>query len=151
MAKYKAAGLGANQAFMQAFGNAVSEDDTVTPTAALAVGDTIDLIRVAGGTRLQQLSKKNGDFDTGTTLQYKLGYRKVDGGGVLTDVDNYFGSGLTDLQAAVTGAAPTRYDFAPITFNEDVFITATVTAAATGVSSTPSITTYISGVAVGVK
>ena len=42
------------------------------PTAALAIGDTIDLVRVAGGTRLQRLTTFNGDFDTGTTLQFKL-------------------------------------------------------------------------------
>ena len=64
---------------------------------------------------------------------------------------NYFGSALTDLQAAVTGANPTRYNFVPITFNEDVYITMTVTAAATGVSGTPSITTQYRGIARGSK
>lgn len=152
MAQYKATGvLNNSPAFMQAYGNLVGDDDTATPTAALAVSDTIDLIRIPGGTRLQELFKKNGDFDTGATAQYKLGYRKADPSGQLTDVDNYFGSALTDLQAAVTGAAPTRYDFAPITFNEDVFITLTVTAAAAGVTGTPSITTYYRGIAVGTK
>lgn len=152
MAQYKAAGLQSNSAFMQAFGNAVTADDTVTPSAALALNDTVDLIRVAGGTRLQHLTTTHGDFDTGTTLQYSLGYRPCDSNGVLVASTTYFAAaGATDLQAAVTGAAPTRYAFAPIDFNEDVFITMTVTAAATGVSGTPSITTYAHGVARGVK
>lgn len=151
MAQYKAAGLGSNSAFMQAFGNCVTEDDTVTPTAALALNDTIDLVRVAGGTRLQELLTFNGDFDTGTTLEVKLGYRKCNTAGTLTDDDDYFGSSLTTWRAAVLGSAATRWAFAPIYFSEDVFITATVTAAATGVSGTPSITTIARGKAVGIK
>ena len=153
MAQYKANGVAfARHAYMQAFGNAVALDDVVTPAAALALNDTIDLLRVARGTRLQELFITNGDLDTGTTLQYKLGYRKVDSSGALTDDDDYFvAAGATTLQAAVTGATPTRFALAPITFDEDVFITLTVTAAATGVSGTPSITAYARGVAVGGK
>jgi hypothetical protein len=151
MAQYKAAGLGSNSAFMQAFGNCVTEDDTVTPSAALGLADTVDLIRIAGGTRLQELLTFNGDFDTGTTLQFKLGYRRVNATGTMTEDDDYFGATLTTWQAAVLGSAATRWAFAPIYFSEDVFITATVTAAATGVSGTPSITTIARGKAVGVK
>lgn len=153
MAQYKANGVsGARSAYMHAFGNSISEDDVATPSAALALNDTIDLMRVARGTRVQELFKTNGDMDTGTTAQYKLGYRKVDPDGALADVDNYFAAaGATDLQAAVTLAAPTRYTFNPITFDEDVFITMTITAAATGVSGTPSIRTYMRGKAVGGK
>lgn len=153
MTQYRSKGVsGARSAFMQAFGNAISEDDTSVPGAALALNDTIDLMRVARGTRLQELFKTNGDQDTGTTLQYKLGFRKVDPDGALTDDDDYFvAAGATDLQAAVTLSAPTRYAFAPITFDEDVFITLTVTAAATGVSGTPGITLYARGKALGGK
>jgi hypothetical protein len=152
MAKYQANRVaGERSAFMQAFGNCVIHDDKVTPSAALALNDTVDLIRIAGGTRLVDLEKFNGDFDTATTLQYKLGYRAADAGGVLETDDDYFGSALTDLQAAVTSGSRTRYTFDPITFNEDVIIFATVTAAATGVSGTPSITTIARGKAVGIK
>lgn len=153
MAQYKGSKTaGARGAFAQAFGNAWCGDDAATPGAALALNDTIDLIRVPRGVRLTELFKTNGDQDTGTTLQYKLGYRKVDSAGALTDDDDYFvAAGATDLQAAVTGSAPTRYAFAPVTFDEDVFITLTVTAAATGVSGTPSITVYARGEMVGGK
>lgn len=152
MAKFQAAALAGNSAVYNGIYNAaVSEDDTAVITAALAVGDTIDLVKLAGGTRLQSLEKFNGDCDTGTTLQYRLGYRSAKPDGVLVANDAYFGTGLTDLQAAVTGASPTRYSFAPITFNEDVIIFATVTAAATGMTGTPSITMKALGKSLGVK
>lgn len=152
MAQFKARGLaGRPHAYNGILNAAVSEDDTVTITSALAVGDTIDLIGLAGGTRLQSLEKFNGDADTGTTLQYKLGYRSAKPDGVLATDDDYFGSALTDLQAAVAGGSPTRYAFAPITFNEDVIIFATVTAAASGMSGTPTITTKALGKSLGIK
>lgn len=153
MTQYKgAATAGAGQAFMQSFGNHVTMWDRTTPSAALALNDTLDLLRVAGGTKLTELVKYNGDLDTGTTLQYKLGYRKVNTAGVLVDDDDYFvAAGATDLQAAVLESAPTRYVCGDITFNEDVFITMTVTAAATGVAATPSITLRSEGIAVGIK
>jgi hypothetical protein len=151
MPQYKANGLSNNAAHMQAFGNAVLEHDTTVLPAALALNDTVDLLRVAGGTKLIELWKTNGDCDTGTTLQYSLGYRRANSDGVITPVANYFGAALTDLQAAVTGTNPTRYAFAPITFDEDVFITATITAAATGMSGNPRIDVFAHGIARGIK
>jgi len=154
MANYKGVNLANSRSqFMQAFGDAVSEYDiTETITALLALADTVDLIRVAGGTELHVLETWGADLDTATTLQVKIGYFKVDGGGVLTDVDDYFGSGLTNFQAAVLSSGPTRYAFQPITFNEDVIIRATVTAAATSTAiTTGKINTHILGRARGVK
>jgi len=151
MAQYKAAGMGNNSAFMQAFGNTVTEVDTTTPPVALALNDTVDLLRVAGGTKLVTLEKFNGDCDTGTTLQYSLGYRSASSDGVLATNATFFGSALTDLQAAVTAGARTKYTFAPVDFNEDVIIFATITAAATGVSGTPSITLIGQGIARGIR
>lgn len=154
MATYKGARLkGDKAAFMQAFGNAISEDDTTeTITALLALNDTVDLIHVAGGTRLQELYTWNDDLCTSGTLAVKIGYRKVHGGDTLTEDDDYFGSGLTNFRAAVTSGAPTRYTFEPITFNVDVYITATVTTAASGAAiTTGKIRTLARGKAVGIK
>lgn len=153
MTQYKGAKTaGAGCAFHQAFGNAVRDWDRATPSAALALNDTIDLIRVPGGCKLTELVTYSGDFDTGTTLQFKLGFRKVNTAGLLTDDDDYFvAAGATTLQAAVLESAPTRHVVGDITFNEDVFITLTVTAAATGVSGTPSITTRFEGIMLGIK
>ncbi len=153
MAQYKATAVANDRrGFMQGFGNAFIARDVVTPSAALALNDTVDLIRVPGGVRLTDLELFNGDMDTGTTLQHKIGFRRAQSDGVVTEDDDYFvAAGATTLQAAVLQSAPTRYAFADITFNEDVFITLTVTAAATGVSGTPSITATARGEAVGTK
>jgi hypothetical protein len=153
MASYKGATESSTRrAFMQGFGNAISLDDTASPTALLALTDTIDLIRIPGGMRLQELHTFNADLCTSNSLAVKIGYRKVNSSGTLTDVDDYFGSGLTNFQAAVVGASATRYSFAPITFNEDVYITATVTTAATGAAITNgTITTIAKGAAIGIK
>lgn len=152
MANYKASQIVSNTAFMQAFGNLTGGDDTVTVPALLATNDTIDLIRIAGGTRLQHLSKVNGRLDNGTTLQYSIGVRPVDANGLVQTNSQFFASaGQSDLQGAVTGGSPTRFSFPPVDFNEDVFITMTVNAGATSVSGFPTITTYFSGVARGIK
>lgn len=150
MAQYKARKVSA-PAFMQAFGNVASGFDVAQPTAALALNDTVDLVRVPGGTLVTELEKWNGDFDTGTTLQYKIGYRPADPLSSLVADDDYWGSALTDMQAAVTAATRTRYNAEPIKFNEDVIVYATVTAAATGVSGSPTITTLFRGLMDGIK
>lgn len=143
---------GDRRGFMQAFGNAVIVRDQVTPGAALALNDTVDLALVPAGTRLLQLATWNGDQDTATTLQYSLGYRSAQPDGVLAANATYFAAaGQTAWQAAVTQASPTRYSFTEITFNEDVYITATIGAAATGVSGTPAIHCEAIGEAVGTR
>ena len=156
MAQYKALSVAGDRGgFMQAFGNAVTGYDVVTPSAALALNDTVDLIWVPGGTTLLDLETWNGDLDTGTTLQFKLGYRKAKStdvySGSMVDDDDYFGATLTTFQAAVLKSAATRWAFTPLTFNTDVIITATVTAAAIGVSGTPSISAIFRGIARGIK
>ena len=106
MAQYKAVSVtGDRRGFMQGFGNAFVARDTVAPSAALAINDTIDLIRIPGGTKLYELTTFNGDLDTGTTLQFKLGFRRAQSDGVLTEDDDYWGSALTTWQAAVLQSA----------------------------------------------
>lgn len=152
MPNYRASRAAGNRGgFMQGMGNAVNDWDVVTPTATLILTDTVDLILVPGGTTLLDLAVFNGDFDTGTTLQISLGYRTAQPDGVLTAVPAFFGSALTFLQGPLTNAAPQRFAFSPIYFPEDVYITATVTAAPTGTTGTPSITTRYLGVATGTR
>ena len=151
MAQYKAAGLGNNAAFMQAFGNTATEVDTVTPAIALATGDTVDLLRIAGGTKLVTLHQFGGDFDVGAALTYNVGYRPVEPAiGPAANL-TAFGTGLTTFQSAVANTAPTQLGVTPIDFNADVFIVMTVTAGAGGVTGTPSITTLSRGIARGIK
>lgn len=153
MTVYKGSKLAAARgAYAQAFGNAWAADDTTTVSAALTTSDRLDVLRVARGVRLTELFSTNGDLDTGTpALAYKVGYRKVNTDGALADNDSYFGSALTALQAPVTGAAPTRYAFAPITFEEDVFITVTPTTGAAALAAAADVVFYARGEMIGGK
>lgn len=154
MASYKGAALKGNSpVHMQSFGNAMYlYDKTETITALLAIADTVDLIRLPGGMQLTELETWNADLCTSNTLAVKIGYRKVNSAGVLTDDDDYFGAALTNFQAAVTSGTRTRYTFEPITFNEDVFITVTVTTAASGAAiTTGTISAVAKGIARGIK
>lgn len=154
MAQYQGAEVASTKrAFMQAFGNAITlYDKTPAITALLALTDTVDLIRIPAGMQVTDLETWNEDLCTSGTLAVKIGYRKVNSGGLLTDDDDYFGSSLTNFQAVVTKASSTKYSFTPVTFNEDVFITATVTTAATGAAiTTATISTIARGVARGIK
>ena len=119
----------------------------VTPSAALALNDVVVLLDVPAGVRLETLRFYGGDFDTGTTLQFSLGYRTKLPGGTATSAAA-FGSALTTLQAATT--AWQERVFEPIKFDEPVQIVITVTAAATGVSGTPSAHAQATGVMVGI-
>lgn len=152
MATQKADTCTAGRAFIDNGGAGTREIGILTPTVLLPINEVLQLVRVAGGTKLCELLVWNGDMDTGATLQFSLGYRKCNTAGTLTDNDTFFAAaGQTTWQAAVLGSAPTRYAFVPITFSEDVFITAVVGAASSGISGTPSITAMASGIAVGVS
>lgn len=118
-----------------------------TPTAALALNDVVVLLDVPAGTRLETLRFYGGDFDTGTTLQFSLGYRTKLPGGTATSA-TAFGSALTTLQAATTSWQERVFE--PVKFDEPVQIVITVTAAATGVSGTPSVYAQATGVMVGI-
>lgn len=149
MSAYKSK-YGQNAGYMQAFGNAFSADDATAVTAALALNDTVDLIRVPGGVRLHELEFDNGDCDTGTALVIKIGYRSL--GGLLPTVDDAFGTGFTFLQAASTTTGRTRVAFPPVNISEDVMVFATVTTAAAGQSAgDKTITSFAKGITRGCK
>lgn len=123
------------------------DSSKVTPSAALALADVVVLLDVPAGVRLETLRFYNGDLDSGTTLQISLGYRTKLPGGSATAL-TAFGSALTTLQAATTSWQERVFE--PIKFDEPVQIVATVSAAATGLSGTPSIFCQAMGVMVGV-
>lgn len=100
-----------------------------------APGDTIDFL-VPAGTLLTRLKFVNDDCDTGTTFAGSIGYRPVSANdGPLVAAASYFRAGGALFQAA--GAI--ECDFKPIKFNQDVFITISVTAAPTGITGNPEI------------
>lgn len=72
---------------------------TATTTAALGVGDLLHFIpNVVAGSFLHDLILANDDLDTGTTLQFGLGW---------TSAPTTYLSASTQLQAASTGVALT--------------------------------------------
>ncbi len=141
-------GLFAKMLGSSCFGNGFVSDGKATPPAALALGDVIVLGELPAGHRLTGLKYRNGDFDTGTTLTVSLGYRSTHPDQQVAAAPSYFLADSTAFRAAQ--ASWVDLAFEPITFQEPVQLIATVTAAATGVSGTPSINTVASGHIVGV-
>ena len=119
----------------------------VTPSAALALNDVVVCIDVPAGVRLETLRFYGGDFDTGTTLTASMGYRTKLPGGTATSA-TAFSTDATTLRAATTSWQ--ELVFVPIKFDEPVQIIVTVTAAATGVSGTPSLYMQAMGVVEGI-
>lgn len=123
------------------------DSNKVTPSAALALLDIVVLMDVPAGVRLETLRYYGGDFDTGTTLTHDIGYRTKLPGGSATSME-YFANDTTVLRAATTSWQ--ELVFEPIKFDEPVEIVLRASAAATGVSGTPSISVQAAGVMVGV-
>lgn len=132
-----------------AFGNGFNYDATATPTAALTTADAVVLLTLPAGHRLTDLAYRNGDFDTGTTLQFNLGYRSIHPNQAVPAAPTYFLAASAALQAAQ--ASWVDLTFNPITFQEPVQIVLIPTANATGVSGTPSIFVRAKGSIVGVQ
>lgn len=130
MANIDSATLNKN-VFMQAFGNAVVADGSVALTAAPLAADVIRIARINAGTRVVMVVTGNGDLDTSATptAAVSLGYAPVDAADGSAAAPAYFGpAGDTSLQSANSGKL--YANFAPITFDKDVYLTMTVGAAA---------------------
>lgn len=131
--------------FFSSYGNAYRDDGSVATPATLTTTDKVRLIQVPAGVRVQDLTIRNTDLDSGSTIVHKVGYEAVNADSSLSAVTDYFGSSQTHLRTA----GRTEYDFDPITFNEPVWITLTPTAGPATTAGT--IKTVVSGVCVGVK
>jgi hypothetical protein len=110
------------------FGNAVSSDGKVTPTAAGAA-DTLKPLRIPGGVRIDELIINADDLDSNgsPTLALDIGYTPVDGVSPAAAL-TYFAT--ADVVAQAGGLLFCKFD--PITFERDVDIIITVdTASAT--------------------
>lgn len=120
-----------DNAFMQAFGNAVS----LTGSIALAVtppnGDDIRVLRIPAGTRVGTVILGNSDLDTNGTplLAFSLGFMPVVAAdGPATNLAYFGPTGDTALQS--TNLGKVYRNFAAITFDKDVYLILRVTAAA---------------------
>lgn len=130
-------------------GNAWSDTNKITPAAALAAADVVVLAEVPAGVKLTKLRYRAGDFDTGTTLVYDIGYRSKHATPVMTDDLDYFADDATTIRSAV--ATWTDFVFEEVTFQEPVEIVLIPSVGAAGVSGTPSIYVQLDGVIVGVS
>lgn len=137
--------------FMQAFGDAVHRSGAVALTANPTAADVIRIMIIPAGTKVQGLIIGNGDLDTNVspTLVVGFGYAPVVAGdGPVASAAYFAAAGDTLLQAANAGKL--YRNFADITFEKDVYLTATVgTAAATFAAG--SIYATVLGEARGVK
>lgn len=147
MATYKGPQAAKAKHASSANGNTWTDDNKVTPSAALALNDEVILLNVPAGTRLTGLKYRNGDFDTGTTLSVNVGYRSAHAEPQLTASNTYFLNASTALRAAQAGWQDLAFD--PVTFKEPVQIVMYVTAAATGVAGTPAIDVIAQGQVIG--
>ena len=106
------------------WGNKSGKLCTVT-LAAAAIADVIELCKLPAGTTLLDWFSHNAALGASTTLSYGWKYADGSAGG---------GAAVLAAAASTANAGMTRSAVAPITFDKDVILTATVGgAAATGV------------------
>jgi hypothetical protein len=137
MANVDSSTLNAN-AYMQAFGNAVVATGSIALAANPTAADVLRVMRIPAGTEVSALMVGNTDLDSNgsPTLVVGIGYAPVDSVAGPTASAAYFAAaGQTILQAANDGKLYCK--FAPVTFDQDVYLTMTVgTASATFAAGT---------------
>ena len=136
--------------YMQAFGNSVILDGTLALAANPTAADVLRIMRIPAGTTVSMLVIANTDMDTGTPdFVVSIGYAPVDStDGPTADADYFAAAGTAILGTANLGTVYAQ--FAPITFDKDVYLTMTVgTDAATFAAGT--IYAQAIGIARGVK
>jgi hypothetical protein len=144
MATFNAPDLTSKARFMGGYGNGVVVFGTVTPTAG-ANGDVYRPVIIPAGMLVTDLDIVNDDLDTGSALSGKIGYAPVNADGP-TAVDDYFSTTSTFMTAAGRKVCA----FQPIKFEKDVFVTVTMTVAATTFAS-GKVTAIAKGQAEGIK
>lgn len=148
MATYKS-NRAALPAHMQAFGNASVFVDTVATPATFTTTDKAQALRIPAGTTLTGLEFEHTDLDTGATLTVNVGYEPCGPNTTPAANATYFASASTAFRSPTSTAGRTRMAFAPITFEQDVFIT--LIPAAGPATTAGSITAIATGVTQGIK
>jgi hypothetical protein len=126
MANIDSATLNANT-YMQAFGNAIVASGSIAVASNPTNADVLRVMRIPAGTEVNALIIANGDLDSNGSpaIVFSMGYAPVVAGDGPTAVTDYFqAAGDTTLQAANAGKL--YANFAPITFEKDVYLTMTV-------------------------
>jgi hypothetical protein len=146
MATFSATDLNTKARFMGGYGNAVIVYGTVSPTAG-ASADVYRPLRIPAGMVVCGLDIVNDDLDTGgTAMSASIGYAPVDSDGPTASAA-YFSATGTFLTAAGRKVCA----FQPIKFEKDVYITLTLTVAATTFATGLLVTAIAKGQAEGVK
>jgi hypothetical protein len=119
--------------FMDCFGNGVILDGAIALTANPTAADVIRIMRIPSGTKVSSIISGNTDMDSNAspTIVYSLGYAPVVvADGPAASPAYFAAAGDTAFQAPNNGKVYSN--FAAITFEKDVYLTATIgTASAT--------------------
>lgn len=117
--------LNAND-FMQAFGDGNCVTGSLAVAAAPAATDVLRIMKIPAGNRISALLIGNTDMDTGTAaLAVSIGYAPVVAGDGPTASAAYF-KAAGDLVLSAANDGKLYCNFAPITFEKDVYLTMTV-------------------------
>ena len=154
MAALKAIAAAARLAMAPGDGRAVFIHDKVVLGAAAgggvgvpANGDTLDFF-IPAGTKVNTLEFYADDCDTGAAFAVSIGYRPVSASqGPLAANAAYFQAAGAFAQSA----GRVECAFKPITFEQDVWLTLTVTAAPAGIAGNPEIHLIAGCSSVGAK
>ncbi len=140
----------ANPQHMQAFGNTVTQTPAATALpATFTTTDKAKVARIPGGTIVTDVEFENTDMDTATTLAVNVGFEAAGPNSTLAANATYFAAASTFLRTASSSAGRTRLSFAPIKFEEDVFLT--IIPSAGPATTAGTVTPIVKGIANGVK
>lgn len=129
-------------------GNRVVFADKAAVAAALTTNDKVRPVLIPAGTKVDRVTIKNGDLDTGTgTLTATIGFEHADGSS---------GASATAIAAnganALTGAATTIYElFPPVTVEKDSYVVITPTIAANALAASADVHCKVEGENLGAK
>lgn len=147
MATFNAPDLNTKPRHLGEFGNATLVWGAVTPTAG-ALADVYRPVLIPGGLEVTEISLVFPDMDSGgTAFAVKIGYQPVNAEDGPEADDDYFSAADNFL----TGTTKQKWlAFEPIKFERPVFLTMTVTTAATTFVS-GKITAKVYGDGLGIK
>lgn len=102
-----------------AYGNEAVHYGKIAPSAPDTSG-ILRVLRIPGGTRIDDLTVVNDDCDSTTVpaLTCSVGYSPVDGSSPAANATYWFAAGQTFLQAAARSTSTSK----PITFTKDVYV-----------------------------
>lgn len=120
------------------YGDAVVHQASCKPATA-ALNETVTMLRIPAGTRVDRLFVETDEIDSGTdTLRAKIGYTPVNSGDGPAAVLDYWGSALTTFNAA--GVATLKGKPIVFEYAVDLIITFTTAANAFAGAGTSEIT-----------